>query len=55
MYLTQFCTGSENLTSAVQAFAVTADEKYYQEYMDELEVVKNRDIALEGLKKNEWF
>lgn len=52
MYLTQFCTGSENLTSAVQAFAVTADEKYYQEYMDELEVVKNRDIALEGLKKN---
>lgn len=52
MYLTQFCTGSENLTSAVQAFAVTANEKYYQEYMDELEVVKNRDIALEGLKKN---
>lgn len=52
MYLTQFCTGSENLTSAVQAFAVTADEQYYKEYMDELNVVKNRDIALEGLKKN---
>ncbi|MBR5578662.1 MAG: methyl-accepting chemotaxis protein [Lachnospiraceae bacterium] len=52
MYLTQFCTGSENLTSAVQAFAVTADERYYQEYMDELEVIKNRDIALEGLTRN---
>ena len=52
MYLTQFCTGSENLTSAVQAFAVTADERYYDEYMDELEVVMNRDIALEGLTRN---
>ena len=52
MYLTQFCTGSENLTSAVQAYAVTADEKYYDEYMYELEVAKNRDIGLAGLTKN---
>ena len=52
MYLTQFCTGSENLTSAVQAYAVTAKEAYYQEYMDELNVVKNRDVGLAGLKKN---
>ena len=52
MYLTQFCTGSENLTSAVQAFAVTAKEVYYDEYMTELNVDKNRDIGLAGLKKN---
>ena len=52
MYLTQFCTGSENLTSAVQAYAVTASEVYYDEYMTELNVDKNRDIGLAGLKKN---
>ena len=52
MYLTQFCNGSKNLTSAVQAYSVTGDEKYYKDYMDELEVIKNRDIALEGLTRN---
>lgn len=52
MFLTRFCTGSENLTSAVQAYAVTANEVYYNEYMTELNVDKNRDIGLAGLKKN---
>ena len=53
MYLNQYCTGSKNLTTAVQSYAVTADEQYYQNYMDELNVVKNRDIAWAGLQEND--
>ena len=59
MYLNQYRTGSKNLTTAVQSYAVTGDEQYYQDYMDELNVDKNRDIAWAGLqendvKANEW-
>ena len=59
MFLNQYRTGSKNLTTAVQSYAVTGDEQYYQNYMDELNVVKNRDIAWAGLqandiKANEW-
>ena len=53
MYLNQYRTGSKNLTTAVQSYAVTADEQYYQNYMDELNVVKNRDIAWAGLQEND--
>ena len=59
MYLNQYRTGSKNLTTAVQSYAVTGDEKYYQDYMKELNEDKNRDIAWAGLqendiKANEW-
>ena len=59
MYLNQYRIGSKNLTYAVQAYVVTADQQYYDDYMNELNVDKNRDIAwagLEenGLKANEW-
>ena len=59
MFLNQYRTGSKNLTTAVQSYAVTGDEQYYQDYMDELNVDKNRDIAWAGLqandiKANEW-
>lgn len=53
MYLNQYRTGSKNLTTAVQSYAVTGDEQYYQNYMDELNVVKNRDIAWAGLQEND--
>ena len=45
--------GSKNLTYAVQAYAVTADQQYYDAYMNELNVDKNRDIAWAGLEKND--
>lgn len=59
MYTNQYRLGSKTLTYAVQAYAVTADEKYYNDYMNELNVDKNRDIAwaeLEKLniKESEW-
>lgn len=52
MYLNQYRLGSKTLTSSVQSYAVTGNSVYYDEYMQELEVDKNRDIAWEGLKKN---
>lgn len=51
--LNQYLLGSKALTSAVQSYAVTGDSVYYDEYMKELEVDKNRDIALAGLKDND--
>ena len=53
MYLNQYRMGSKNLTYAVQAYAVTADQQYYDAYMNELHVDKNRDIAWAGLEKND--
>lgn len=53
MFLNQYRIGSKNLTWDVQSFAVTGDPQYYDAYMKELEVDKNRDIAWEGLKKND--
>ena len=53
MYLNQYRLGSKTLTSAVQSYAVTGDKNYYDEYMRELNTDKNRDIAWEGLKKND--
>ena len=52
MYLNQYRLGSKTLTAAVQSYAVTADKLYYDNYMKELEVDKNRDIAWNGLKGN---
>lgn len=51
-FLEQYRLGSKALTYAVQAYAVTGDKKYYDNYMTELNVDKNRDIAWEGLEEN---
>lgn len=51
-YLNQYRLGSKMLTYSVQAFAATGEQEYYNNYMKELNEDKNRDIALEGLKKN---
>ena len=49
MYLNQYRLGSKTLTAAVQSYAVTGDQTYYDNYMKELNEDKNRDIAWEGL------
>lgn len=51
MYLNQYRLGSKALTSAVQSYAVTGEQRYYDDYMNELNVEKNRDVAWAGLKK----
>lgn len=53
MFLNQYRLGSKTLTSEVQSYAVTGNSIYYDNYIKELETDKNRDIALEGLKKND--
>ena len=53
MLLNQYRLGSKNLTSEVQSYAVTGNEVYYNNYYKELNEDKNRDIAWEGLKKND--
>lgn len=59
MALNQYRLGSKALTYAVQSYAVTGDEQYYDDYMRELNEDKNRDEAIailedEGLTDNEW-
>ena len=53
MYLNQYRLASKTLTSAVRSYAVTGDRQYYDAYMKELNEDKNRDTALEGLRKND--
>ncbi len=59
LYLNQYRMGSKALTTAVRCYAVTGDTNYYDDYIRELTVDKNRDKALEGLrgdklKTREW-
>ena len=51
-YLNQYRLGSKILTAEVQSYAVTGNERHYNNYYNELNEDKNRDIAWEGLKKN---
>lgn len=53
MYLNQYRLGSKALTTAVQSYAVSADQLYYDAYMKELKTDKNRDIAWSGLEAND--
>ncbi len=50
--LNQYRLGSKALTYAVQTYAVTGKQQYYDDYMRELNEDKNRDNAWAGLKKN---
>lgn len=52
MYLNQYRLGSKALTTAVQSYAVTGNQVFYDDYMNELNVDKNRDIAWAGLQAN---
>ncbi len=51
-YLNQYRIASKTLTYAVQAYAATGEQNYYDDYMKELNEDKNRDIAWAGLEKN---
>ena len=51
-YLDQYRLASKTLTYSVQSYAATGDQKYYDDYMKELNEDKNRDIAWAGLEKN---
>lgn len=53
MALNQYKTGSEKLTSEVQSYAVTGNQIYYDNYMQELNVDKNRDQAIAILKEKD--
>ena len=53
MFLNQYRIGSKNLTSAVQSYAATGDQTFYNNYMKELNEDKNRDIAWAGLLEND--
>lgn len=51
--LNQYRLGSKALTQAVQTYAVTGDEAYYDAYFQELEVDMNRDKALSELEERD--
>ena len=58
-YLNQYRLGSKTLTYAVQAYAATGTQEYYNNYMKELNEDKNRDKAIAvleecGLTDEEW-
>lgn len=52
IYLNQYRLGSKALTSAVQSYASTGTQTYYDNYNKELNEDKNRDTAWNGLKAN---
>lgn len=53
MYLNQYRLGSKTLTCAVQAYAVTGDRQYYDDYMKEFKEDRNRDNAWAALERND--
>jgi methyl-accepting chemotaxis protein len=57
--LNQYRLGSKTLTYAVQSYAVSGESRYYDDYMNELNVDMNRDQALAtleslGMPDSEW-
>ena len=57
--LNQYRLGSKALTTAVQTYAETGDNLYYDQYMYELNTAKNRENAIAtleeiGLEESEW-
>lgn len=47
----QYRLASKRLTYDVQFFAASGEKQYYEDYLKELNVDKNRDYALEKMKK----
>lgn len=50
-YANAFIKGSETLTNDVQAYAATGNRTYYDGYMNELNVDKNRDNSVAKLRE----
>jgi len=49
--LNRFRLASKTMTSNIQSYSVTGDEKYYNAYIKEIEEDKNRDTAVADLKE----
>src|SRR5258705_4974663 len=47
----QLARGSDRLTAAVRAYAATADPRHFDAFQTELALDRNRDVAVEGLKR----
>ena len=47
----RFMEGSTYLTNEVRAYAATGDKVHYDNYMNEMNVEKNRDIAVENMRQ----
>src|SRR6266540_347490 len=47
----QLAAGSDRLTAAVRAYAATADRRHYEAFQKELNVDRNRDVAVGGLRR----
>src|SRR6185369_10904948 len=47
----QLAAGSDRLTGAVRAYAATGERKYYEAFQRELNIDRNREQAVEGLKQ----
>lgn len=50
-YANQLRDASKYLTSEVRAYSATGDQVHYKNYFNEVETEKNREKALEGMKK----
>ncbi len=48
--LNRFMDGSAYLTSEVRAYSVMGDELHYDNYWEEVNTLKNRDIAVENMR-----
>ena len=46
-----FMEGSNYLTNEVRAYATTGDKIHYDNYINEMSVAKNRDIAVENMRE----
>src|SRR5436190_14575396 len=47
----QFAQGSDRLTAAARGYAATGDRRQYDAFERELNVDRNRDLALAGLRQ----
>ncbi|RKI39752.1 methyl-accepting chemotaxis protein [bacterium D16-51] len=47
----RFMNGSAYLTNEVRAFAATGDQKYYDNYWNEVNNLKNRDLGVEAMQE----
>lgn len=47
----RFMNGSAFLTSEVRAYAATGNQKHYDNYWNEVNVLKNRDIGVQNMQK----
>lgn len=50
-YAIQLRTGSQHLTTEVRAYSASMNKDHYEHYMEELNVTKDRDNAIENMKK----